>query len=106
MEHRGYVGSAQFSEADGVFHGRVQGIRDVVSYEGTSVAALRADFEAAVDDYLAMCAERGEEPERPFPGKFLVRTSPDVHRAIATAVAREGKSLNAWVAEALRRAAG
>ena len=103
MEHRGYVGSAQFSESDRVFHGRVQGIRDVVSYEGESVEALEADFRAAVDHYLAMCAADGEEPERPFPGKFLVRTSPEVHRAIASTAAREGKSLNAWVAETLER---
>ena len=50
-------------------------------------------------NYLAFCNERGEKPEKPFSGKFLVRVSPDVHRAASVAAARDGKSLNAWVAE-------
>ena len=63
------------------------------------------DAEPSVADYLEFCAEPGEEPEKPFSGKFLVRLSPDVHRAIAIAAAREHKSLNRWAGEALERAA-
>lgn len=106
MEYRGYVGAAHFREDDGVFHGRVAGIRDVVSYEGESVAALRADFEAAVDDYFAICEKDGVEPERPYSGKFLLRVEPDLHRAVTAAAAREGKSVTAWVADQLARAVG
>lgn len=106
MEYKSYVGSAQLREDDGVFHGRVVGIRDVVSYEGRSVEELRRDFESAVDDYLAMCADDGVEPERPFSGKFLLRVEPELHRAVAAAAAREGKSVNAWAADQLARAAG
>lgn len=53
MEYKGYTGSVEFSEKDGVFYGKVQGIRSLVSYEGTTAAELVSDFHASVDDYLA-----------------------------------------------------
>ena len=53
MEYKGYIGSVEFSEKDGVFYGKVQGIRSLVSYEGTTAAELVSDFHASVDDYLA-----------------------------------------------------
>ena len=40
MEYKGYVGSVEFSESDGVFFGKVQGIRSLISYEGTSATEL------------------------------------------------------------------
>jgi len=33
-----------------------------------------------VDDYLELCEEKGNEPERPFKGPFDVRTGSDLHR--------------------------
>ena len=57
MQYKGYVGSIEFSENDGVFYGKVQGIRSLISYEGTNEAELVSDFHEAVDDYLTMCAE-------------------------------------------------
>lgn len=104
MEHKGYVGTVQFSPDDRVFHGRIAGIRDVITFEGDSVQSLEDDFRSAVEDYLSLCAKHGREPEKPFSGKFVLRTTPDVHRAAVQAAAREGKSLNAWAAEVIARA--
>ena len=50
------------------------------------------------------CATRGEPPEKPLSGKFLLRLEPRLHRAVAMAAEREGKSLNAWVKERLQDA--
>lgn len=61
MEYKGYAGSVEFSEKDGVFYGKVQGIRSLISYEGTTAAELVADFRESVDDYLAACGEAVEE---------------------------------------------
>ena len=44
MEYKGYIGSVEFSEADAVFHGKVQGIRALISYEGTNAQELVEDF--------------------------------------------------------------
>ena len=54
MEYKDYVGSVEFSESDGVFFGKVMGIRSLISYEGTTAQELIDDFHSAVDDYLAL----------------------------------------------------
>jgi nucleoid DNA-binding protein len=48
-----------------------------------------------------MCKSRGEEPEKPFSGKFVVRVSPEVHREIYVAAKKAGQSINAWLNETL-----
>jgi predicted HicB family RNase H-like nuclease len=85
----------EFDEDARVLFGEVEGLRDVVTFEATDVKDLEREFRASVDDYLAMCAERGEEPEKPYSGKFLVRVDPMLHREVTMAAARAGKSLNA-----------
>ncbi len=59
MQYKGYVGSVEFSEADKVLFGKVQGIRSLISYEGTTVQELLDDFRGAVDDYIAICEAEG-----------------------------------------------
>ena len=62
MEYKGYVGSIEFSESDRVFFGKVQGIRSLISYEGTNAAELIADFHCDDDDYLDLCGKEGQIP--------------------------------------------
>jgi predicted HicB family RNase H-like nuclease len=106
MEYNGYVGRVEYDDDAGVFHGEVVNTRDVITFEATTVAGLRKAFRESVDDYLAFCADRGEEPEKPFSGQFVTRVSPQLHRRINLAAARSGKSLNAWVAEQLELGVG
>ena len=70
MEYKGYIGSVEFSEADGVFFGKVMGIKALISYEGTNAKELVDDFHGAVDDYLASCTDQGTEPEKAYKGSF------------------------------------
>ncbi len=58
-----------------------------------------------MDDYLAFCAERGEEPEKPYSGNLPFRTTPELHRRIALAATAAGKSINAWLSDAAAEAA-
>src|SRR6202035_889495 len=60
--------------------GLVLGLKDVIHFEGSNAAELRASFEGGIDDYLSHCIERGEASDRPFNGKILVRTKPELHR--------------------------
>jgi len=107
MEYKGYTaGPIDFDPDDGTFSGVVLGLKDVIHFEGTNAAELRASFEGGIDDYLAWCQERDKAPERPYSGNFLLRMTPDLHRRIAIAAAQAGKSLNAFVTEALERRAG
>ena len=103
MEYKGYTGSVEYSDEDGIFFGKVQFIRTLISYEGSNAEALRKDFHDGVDDYLAMCKEKNIVPEQPFKGSFNVRVGRDLHRQIALEAARRGVSLNSLIVAALEK---
>jgi predicted HicB family RNase H-like nuclease len=105
MEYKGYVGRVEFDDAAGAFHGEVVNTRDVITFQGATVEELRKAFHESVEDYLAFCKKRGEDPEKPYSGQFVTRVSPALHRRISTAASVAGKSLNAWVAEQLEKGA-
>ena len=102
MEYKNYVGSVEFSESDGVFFGKVMGIRAMISYEGTTAKELVEDFHGAVDDYLALCEAEGKEPERAYKGSFNVRVSPELHKQAVIYASSRQMSLNSLVESALR----
>jgi predicted HicB family RNase H-like nuclease len=102
MTHKGYEGIAKFDEEAGIFTGEVINTRDVITFQGKSVAELKRAFEESVADYLEFCASRGEEPDKPFSGMFTVRMSPEMHRHVALEARRKGKSLNAYVVGRLK----
>jgi len=97
IEYKGYTGVFEFDPSIDAFHGRIVGLQDVVTFQGTSLDELRTEMAESVDDYLEFCAEVGKEPERPYRGEFLVRTTPELHRAATIEAEASGLSLNAWV---------
>ncbi|MFH1575123.1 MAG: type II toxin-antitoxin system HicB family antitoxin [Acidobacteriota bacterium] len=101
MTHRGYAGSVHYSDEDRIFFGKIEFIRNLISYEGTDVDSLRQAFEESVDDYLEACAREGREPERPFKGTFNVRTGSDLHRRAVTYAREKDINLNRLVSDAL-----
>ncbi len=105
MEYKGYVARVELDDEANLFHGQVLHLRDVITFQGQSVDELRAEFAASVDDYLAFCAARGEEPEKPLSGRFVVRLDPEVHRKVAIAAGRKKQSINSWVSSVLEQAA-
>ena len=52
MTFKGYSARFEYDERDNIFVGRVLGIRSIVSFHGVTVAGLRREFYAAVNDYL------------------------------------------------------
>ena len=104
MTHRGYTARIEYDERDNIFVGRILGIRAIISFHGETVSELRTEFESAIDDYLAECAEKGIKPEKPASGKLLLRVSPEVHGRAMVVAKASGKSLNQWVSEVLERA--
>ena len=65
MTYKGYTARIDFDERDSIFVGRVLGVRPIISFHGETVSELRAQFNAAVDDYLEDCAAQGIPPEKP-----------------------------------------
>ena len=104
MEYKGYVAKVEFDDEADIFHGEVINLRDVITFEGQSVAELRQAFEDSIEDYLDFCLQRNEDPEKPFSGKFSVRVDPELHRKITTQARLANKSLNKWVSDTLEMA--
>ncbi len=103
MEYKAYIGSVDFSSEDEVFHGKLEGIRDLVTYEGTDVKSLKRAFHEAVDDYLETCQKKNRQPDLPFKGSFNVRVGRDLHKRAAIFSSEHNKKLNAVVSEALEQ---
>jgi len=103
LHYNGYTGSVAFTEEDGVFHGKVLGISDLISYEGESVQALTAEFRESIDEYLEFCKENGREPDAPFQSPYPLRLQPDLRQKAETAAYNAGISLNEYVVQSLMR---
>jgi predicted HicB family RNase H-like nuclease len=101
LQYKDYTGRAQYDDEAGVFHGEVLDLKDVITFEGKSVEELEQAFRDSIDDYLAFCRERGEEPDKPFSGRLMLRLPPGIHRKAYVHAKQEGKSLNQWIADKL-----
>ena len=101
MQYKGYTGRVEFDDEADIFHGEVIGLRDVITFQARTVEEVKKAFHDSVDDYLEFCAKRGEEPEKPFTGKLMLRIPPELHRKVYVAAKQSGSSLNTWIAETL-----
>lgn len=102
LEYKEFIGSVSYADEDACFYGKVEGINDLITFEGDSVKELKKAFEEAVNDYLSLCKEVNKEPYKSVKGSFNVRIEPKLHyKAIATAL-KKGISLNQFVSDAIR----
>ncbi len=104
LQYKGYTGRAEFDDQAGIFHGEVLDLKDVITFQGKSVKEIEKAFRDSVDDYLEFCAARGENPDKPFSGRLMLRLTPELHRKAYILAQREGKSLNQWIADRLAQA--
>ncbi len=104
LNYKGYRGRVAFDDEAGLFHGEVLDLKDGITFQGKSVEELEHAFRDSIDDYLAFCQERGEEPDKPFSGRLMLRLPPALHREVYVQARREGKSLNQWIADKLAMA--
>ncbi|MEW6184632.1 MAG: type II toxin-antitoxin system HicB family antitoxin [Thermodesulfobacteriota bacterium] len=104
LKYKGYTGSVVFDAEDKIFHGRALGLSSaLIGFEGATVIEIEKDFQAAVDDYLNMCADQGKEPEKPFKGSFNIRLNPTLHGRLVINAANKGMTLNAYVKTLLEK---
>lgn len=103
LHYKGFMGSVAFSEKDGVFFGKIEGIKQLVNFEGDSVKELKQSFHEAVDDYLTYCANENIDPQKHYSGSLNIRISPEIHSRIALLAKRRGISINAFIKQALEK---
>jgi predicted HicB family RNase H-like nuclease len=105
MQYKNYIARVEYDDESNIFHGEVVNTRDVITFQGKSVAELKRAFKDSIEEYLTFCEERGEEPDKPFTGHLTVRLSPHQHKKVVMAAEKVGKPVDSWVAEALVQAA-
>ena len=106
INYKGFVGSIYYSPEDECFHGTIESIKDLVSFEKQSVAELKKSFRETVEDYLKLCRTTGKTPQKSYKRSFNIRISPDLHKRAVRKSISEGISLNKLVRRALERELG
>lgn len=101
MKYKDYEATVKYDDESEIFYGEVSNTRDVITFQGSSVEELKRAFEDSIEDYLAFCRTRGEEPDAPLSGKFAVQISPELHQQLYKKAKSKGKSLNSFIEESL-----
>ncbi|WP_461255142.1 type II toxin-antitoxin system HicB family antitoxin [Treponema sp. R80B11-R83G3] len=101
MEYKGYIGKTEYDDEAEIFYGEVAGLRDVITFKGSSVKELKKSFKESIDDYLDFCKRMGKVPDIPVSGRLILRIPPELHSRAAVVAKAEGRSLNTWIAEAV-----
>lgn len=104
IEYKGYYGSVHYDPDGLIFYGKLEFIKALVSYEGTTAVNIKKAFYEAVDDYLLLCEKKKIEPEKPFRGSFNIRPGHDLHREVALAALKKDVTINKFVCQALQYA--
>jgi predicted HicB family RNase H-like nuclease len=103
LTHRGFIGSVHFSAEDDIFFGKVEGINDLITFEGNSVQELKDAFRYVVDAHIEDCERENIPAEKSYKGSFNLRITPDLHRRAAIAAKAHNSTLNAFVRQAIER---
>src|SRR5690606_15402016 len=103
LKYNHFIGTVKFSAEDDVFFGKIEGINDLITFEGTTVSELKTAFEEAVEDYIALCNETGKQVFKSFKGTFNVRIKPQLHSRAFEKALLEGKTLNQFVQESIEK---
>ena len=104
LRYKDYLATVEFSQDDEVFHGKIFGINDLVTFEGESVKELKTAFHDAVDDYLETCRQLEKTPEKTFKGVFNVRVPSALHKTAAYVALQNNVTLNDFVRAAIQYA--
>jgi predicted HicB family RNase H-like nuclease len=102
IRYKGYSGEAFYDSEAKIFHGEVIGLKDVITFQGTTVEEIEKAFKDSVNDYLEFCKSRGEQPEKPYSGNLHIRLEPELHAKLAKEALLHSQSLNSFIAEKLR----
>jgi predicted HicB family RNase H-like nuclease len=103
LTYKGFIGSVHFSTDDRVFFGKIEGINDLVTFEGTTVDELENAFKSMVEEHINDCKAEGKSAEKSYKGSINVRISPDLHRQSTQIASVEGITLNQLVQRAIQR---
>lgn len=103
ITYKGFIGSVHFSSEDRVFYGKVEGINDLISFEGKTVDKLEESFKYMVDEHIKDCKKNNLPLEKSYKGNLNIRLAPELHKKAVHNAALKGISLNQYINEAIRK---
>ena len=102
MTYKGYYAKIEYSDEDECFFGKVEGLnKDLISFEGQTVKELKKDFKNAINDYLKVCNELNEKPEKQCKGSLNVRLGPLLHSEAKIKSEEKNISINEFIKQAV-----
>jgi predicted HicB family RNase H-like nuclease len=104
LTYNDFIGTFNYIEEEDILHGKIEGISDLVTFEGVSIPEIKKAFIDAVEDYISLCAEVGKKPLKSFKGTFNVRLNPSLHQKASMEAIKRNMNLNQFVQKALEQA--
>jgi predicted HicB family RNase H-like nuclease len=101
LQYNGFIGSVHFNADDAVFYGKIEGISDLVTFEGESVTELQQAFREAIEDYIEICEQKRKPIHKSYKGNLNVKISSELHRKAMQKSLMLGISLNQFVTNAI-----
>jgi predicted HicB family RNase H-like nuclease len=56
LQHKQYIALIVYDEEFQLFHGEIINLKDVITFQATSIEHLEDAFEDSIEDYLEWCA--------------------------------------------------
>jgi len=101
LKYKGYHGTIEAQLEYNTLFGQIAFIRDLVTYEATTLKELENEFHISVEAYLEDCAELGKTPDKSFKGSFNVRIGSELHRDAMMQAQKQGINLNELVKQSI-----
>ena len=101
MQYKNFIGSVNYDDREELLYGRIEGIDDLITFEGKDTKELKKAFQDAVEDYLELCKEAGKAPGKSYKGSLNVRLTEDLHLQAAKKASERSISLNQLIREAV-----
>ena len=103
MKYKGFIGSVHYASEDRVFYGRVEGINDLITFEGSTVDELEEGFKYMIEEHIKDCRKNDVPIEKSYKGNLNIRLSPEVHKKAARNASLKGISLNQYINDAINK---
>lgn len=103
MKYKGFIGSVHYASEDRVFYGKVEGINDLITFEGSTVDELEEGFKYMVNKHINDCQKRNIPIEKSYRGNLNIRLSPELHKMASYRAALRGVSLNQYINDAIKK---
>ncbi len=101
LQYKNFIGSVHFSSEDETFFGSIEGIDDLISFEGTTVYELKKAFYESVDEYIELCTKLGKPLEKSYKGNLNIRMPAELHKQASRQASLQGISLNQFIQKAV-----